>query len=34
MTVAAAVVSDLGMIALRAAFDMTAHDSGSAGLDG
>jgi hypothetical protein len=34
MAVATAVVGDLGMITLGAAFDMTAKDSGSARLDG
>jgi hypothetical protein len=34
MAVATAIIGDLGVIALGAAFDMTAKDSGSARLDG
>jgi hypothetical protein len=34
MAVATAVVGDLGMITLGAAFDMTAKDGGPARLDG
>ena len=34
MTITTAVVGDLGMITLGAAFDMTAKDGGPARLDG